>query len=147
LIYVYIGYGNQSPVTFEGRALVYGVGWLCIVLFGGVSWLAGQVITILVDDIFTRNTPLKAFVTPFRGALFWAVISFGWMYVVAHAAYQYWTTRVPDMVVDKGDSIWFSYISTLTVGLGDYYLVRSGSNFGSATRGSYSFLWTLHGRR
>ena len=37
-----VGYGNQAPVTTEGRALVAGLAWITIIMFGGISLVAGK---------------------------------------------------------------------------------------------------------
>jgi Ion channel len=86
--------------------------------------LAGDVIGILADDFF-RKTGLKALARPIAGALFWAGIALCWLLLIARLALDFWTKRVPYLDVDRGDSIWFAYITSLTIGLGDYFLVRT----------------------
>lgn len=44
-----------------------------------------------------------------------------WMVLIA-SYYQFWQEDRLEETIDYADSYWFAYISTTTVGLGDYYL-------------------------
>ena len=116
------GYGNQSPVSRGGRELVSGLGWLTIVIFGGLSVVGGNVMGVMFDDFF-RKIKLKSLTRASSGVIIWACISAGWTLFLGVLADNWWKKRIPDDDTTINDSLWFAYISATTVGLGDYYLV------------------------
>jgi hypothetical protein len=108
-----VGYGNQSPVTKGGRALVAGLGWLSIIAFGGITIYSSENWTTIIDDLFERIN-MSWLSRPGFAAPFWAIISFAWILQIATGAREFWSNRIPGYVVTTGDSVWFAYISTLT---------------------------------
>ena len=68
------GYGNQAPVTFEGRNLVIVAGIFSLILFAAVLGTAGYVLTAIFDDIVGRfwlAAPLKK---PGVGVIVWGAV-------------------------------------------------------------------------
>jgi hypothetical protein len=116
-----VGYGNQAPVTRQGRALVSGLGWVSIILFGGISALAGNVLAIILDDFFTKYH-LRFMTNPIYGATLWAVAAVGWLNIQAFIGFDWWQDKDPEQEFTSFDALWWSYISSTTVGLGDYFL-------------------------
>lgn len=68
-----IGYGNVTPATDEGRALVYTVGFISIILFACILAKAGDVITTIVDDTMYKANCPKWSRNPLVLMLFWGV--------------------------------------------------------------------------
>jgi hypothetical protein len=115
------GYGNQAPATKEGRSLVYTVGLLNILLFAGILGYSGWIIGMIFDDTMSK-CKLKCFTTPVMGMILYFALWFGWMGFIGKHAYNWWGSRLPGYEVSPQDSFWFAYISTTTVGLGDFFL-------------------------
>ena len=120
-----MGYGNFGPNTNGGRILIYCLGWLSIIAFGGIMLLAGYTVTTIADDLFVRFN-LHWLTQPKYSTLLWGFFTGSYIVLIAYHTRQFWDSRVPDFTYTVGDSYWFSYISTLTVGLGDYYLQPQG---------------------
>jgi len=120
-----VGYGNMSPSTYQGRSLVTGLGWLSIIAFGAITVYASSTWTAIVNDFF-RRIRLPMMTRPLYSMIFWGCISFCWIAYIAGSARSWWAERIPGYEVTKGDSYWFAYITTLTVGLGDFYLQSEG---------------------
>lgn len=54
---------------------------------------------------------------------FWCVVAFAWTIGTAEFTYRWWGNRLdPDDVPTRYDAQWFAYISTTTVGLGDFFI-------------------------
>ena len=101
--------------------MVSGLGWLSIVVFGGISALAGSVMAIIFDDFFTKYR--MGFMTkPVNGAILWAIFSVAWLAIQASLGHDWWRQRDPGEDFNATDALWWSYISCTTVGLGDYFL-------------------------
>jgi Ion channel len=115
-----MGYGNQAPVTKTGRALVYTAGFVSILLFAAVLALAGHVVTAIVDDILAR-LKLAFLNKPWIACIMWGALYYLWMMVIAAKTINWKRRRLGDDF-SSNDAFWFAYISTTTVGLGDYYL-------------------------
>jgi hypothetical protein len=81
--------------------------------------------TALANDLF-RRLNLKWLQRPFVASLFWGALSILWIFIIAYRARIYWDERVPDFEYTIADSYWFSYITVLTVGLGDFVLQPQG---------------------
>ena len=96
-----------------------------IIAFGGILVKVGYVFTALLDDL-TSRTNLKMLKNSKYSAPFWAFASSLYIVLVAWVARRYWNAHVPDEVFSRGDSYWFSYITLLTVGLGDFFLQPHG---------------------
>ena len=105
--------------------LVGMLGWLSIIVFAGVivfstgNWIA------IADDFFYR-TNLGWLKKPLYASMLWGILSFAWIALLASKARGFWRERIPGFEATKADSYWFAYISTLTVGLGDFYLQPEG---------------------
>ncbi|KAL3907376.1 MAG: hypothetical protein SGARI_003567 [Bacillariaceae sp.] len=94
-----VGYGNQAPVTSDGRLIVVAAGLLGLIFFGAVLGLCGYVTVSIFDDAVGR-TPFKCILqNPFFGMIFWGSV---WL-LYALALGQ-------------------DFDCTSTIGLGDYYL-------------------------
>jgi hypothetical protein len=115
------GYGNQSPVTWQGRGLVSGLGWLSIALFGGISLLAGSVMATVSDDFF-KKCKLGFLTRPWAGVLLWAINFVLWLLIQSNIGYHWWKDRTLQVTFTREDSMWWSYISSTSVGLGDFFL-------------------------
>jgi hypothetical protein len=116
LLHKYLIYlGNFSPNTQAGRVLVYCLGWLSIIAFGGIIYIAGYTYATIADDLFRRFN-IKWLQRPEYSAPLWGVFGLSWICLVALKARQYWDTRVPSFDYTVSDSYWFSYITVLTVG-------------------------------
>jgi hypothetical protein len=116
-----IGYGNQAPVTEGGRAMVFTVGFVSILVFAGALAYSGYIISTILDDCFTRIS-LRFLTWAWVAVVYWGIIYYSWMIAIA-GYYDRWRyKRLNDTDFNFADGYWFAYISTTTVGLGDYYL-------------------------
>jgi len=123
-----VGYGNQAPVTSTGRAIVWTAGFFSILLFAGVLGFAGFIFSSIFEDIVTRGKSRLGFLAnPSVGCIIWGAAWFSWMLVIAESIDRFWNERlgVEDFAT-QGEALWFAYISTTTVGLGDFYLDPEG---------------------
>lgn len=115
-----IGYGNTAPTTDGARAMVYTLGFLSILLFGAVSAKAGKIVTVIADDTFDR-LKLTKINLPWVATLFWGALYYTWMCAIASYA-VWWKEHTLDQEMIYKDAFWFSFISTTTVGFGDFFL-------------------------
>ena len=90
-----------------------------VVFYSTRNWMA------LADDFFYR-TNLAWLQKPLYASILWGMLSVGWIAAIASKARGWWTERIPGFEFTEADSYWFAYISTLTVGLGDFYLQPEG---------------------
>lgn len=116
-----IGYGNQSPVTTGGRTLVYTLGFLSIVVFAGVLATSSSIIASIIDD-FLKRINFGFLSWPWLACLIWGSFWYLWMFGIATYYQQWRKDRLEDDEFSLRDGYWFAYISTTTVGLGDFYL-------------------------
>jgi hypothetical protein len=77
-----IGYGNQAIASGEGRALVFTLGFLSILLFGGLLVTAGYVTTTIFDDFLVRFN-LRRLTIPWVASLCWGCVYYSWMCIIA----------------------------------------------------------------
>ena len=96
------------------------MGFFSILLFGIVLSNAGVVIAAVMDDVLHR-IGLRQLSWPSVSCLLWAAIYYLWMLVIA-ATIREWKWRRLEEDMSYADGYWFAYISTTTVGLGDFYL-------------------------
>ena len=82
-------------------------------------------LTALIDDLF-RRTHLSGLKKPVYSAPLWGIASFSYIMLVAWYARRYWDSFIPNYEYTTADSYWFSYITLLTVGLGDFYVQPQG---------------------
>ena len=115
-----IGYGNTAPTTDGARAMVFTLGFLSILLFAAVLAKAGSIVTVIADDAFDRLKLTKINV-PWVATLFWGALYYIWMCAIASYT-VWWKDHTLDEEMPYKDAYWFSFISTTTVGLGDFFL-------------------------
>ena len=118
-----IGYGNTSPKTEGGQAMVFTLGFFSILFFAVVLAQSGTIITAIFDD-WVERVHLSCLTIPSIAMLFWGCLYYGWMLIIA-AYTQNWMIFRLEKEFRFGTAYWFSYMSTTTVGLGDYYLDHS----------------------
>ena len=116
-----IGYGNTTPKTTEGRMLVFTVGFLSILIFALVLGNAGRIVTAIFDDWLSRVKVLSCVRQDWIMCLFWGGLYYFWMSIVALETVR-WKKERLDEDFSYQDAYWFAFITTTTVGLGDYYL-------------------------
>lgn len=89
-------------------------------MFGLILARAGRVVSAIFDDFLGRVHP--AFITrPWVSFLFWTGMYWGWMVVQAEL-YMRWKEGRLDEPFDFQDAFWFAFLTSTTVGLGDYYI-------------------------
>ncbi|KAG7345566.1 ion channel [Nitzschia inconspicua] len=117
------GYGNQAPVTNGGRALVGCFAWITVIVWALILYVAGQVLSIIMDDFF-RKCHMQFMTRGIFSAILWGFLGFLWIVVIAELGYLWWNSSrsPPNGHVERSDAMWWAYISMLTVGLGDFYL-------------------------
>lgn len=119
---VCLGYGNQAPITAQGRALTAGWGFACILMFAAILSTAGGIISLIYADLVNRFH-LTFLSRPFMTTTFWCLVTWGWSVTLAEYTFRWWRERLePEDVPTRLDAQWFSYISTATIGLGDFFL-------------------------
>ncbi|GKY98450.1 hypothetical protein MPSEU_000802400 [Mayamaea pseudoterrestris] len=115
-----IGYGNAVPITWQGRTMFFTIGFLNILLFGAVAASAGYVLSSLANDFASRQgIPIES--KPWISCIFWAVLLYLWMLVIAYV-YQQWKYVRLGVDLSLSDAYWWSFVSLTTVGLGDLSL-------------------------
>lgn len=83
--------------------------------------VAGKVAGIIFDDIF-RRCHMRFLTGEVAGSAFLGLVGCVWILVMAMVADGWWHKRLEDYDGTPQDAMWWSYISLLTVGLGDYFL-------------------------
>lgn len=73
-----VGYGNQSTTSVAGRALVYVLGFISILFFGGILANTGSIVSHLVGDFFAR---LRIKFLTYKSVMIfiWGFLWLGWM--------------------------------------------------------------------
>lgn len=115
-----IGYGNTTPKSAPGMIMVVTLGFLAIIVFGAVSARAGYIVTSLLEDFAIRN---KLFFVnnPWVACTIWfCLYHLGLIGIACY--YNFWQKQRTGSGVGVGIGYWFAYISSTTVGFGDYYL-------------------------
>lgn len=115
-----IGYGNTAPQTEGGQAMVYTLGFFSILLFAVVLAQSATIATAICDDWVDR-VHLSHLRIPWAGCIYWGSLYYLWMLIIARYTQSWKEYRLEEEFL-LGTAYWFSFISTTTVGLGDYYL-------------------------
>jgi hypothetical protein len=116
-----IGYGNGAPITFAGRLMVFTAGFFSILMFAVVLGNAGKTVTSITDDWISRLPRLSLLTRDWVICLFWGACYYCWMFFVAFITVRWKQERVGNDFA-WADAYWFAFITTTTVGLGDFYL-------------------------
>jgi len=116
------GYGNQVPSSVWGRFLTYTLGFISILIFGGVLATAGSITTHLMNDLIHR---CKRKVAQPWIVLMWGCLWVLWMVVIMYQSVAFQRQRLEEPFA-WNDAFWFAYISTTTIGFGDFYLQPEG---------------------
>ena len=83
---------------------------------------SGSVVAVLFDEYVCHGHPaLKRFAKAGWGAIFWGSLWLAWMLLIAKVTSR-WKNKRLDEDMSLGEGYWFAYISTTTVGLGDFFL-------------------------
>lgn len=132
-------------VSVGGRAMVYTIGFVCILFFGSVLATSGTIISHLVHDLL-RRLKSRILVKNQVMMLVWGILWCGWMALIS-SIFVGWADARLNVTISWGDAYWFSFIryvsgrfdlgdsfglvfaaqrmglflSTTTVGLGDVY--------------------------
>mmetsp|Transcript_28603 Transcript_28603/g.36848 ORF Transcript_28603/g.36848 Transcript_28603/m.36848 type:complete len:141 (-) Transcript_28603:60-482(-) len=75
----------------------------------------------MFDELAEKYKRLKWLSHSWFGVIFWAILVYTWLFVIA-GAYMEWLSVRQGEQLDLGDAYWFAFISITTVGFGDYYL-------------------------
>ncbi|CAB9499763.1 Ion channel [Seminavis robusta] len=114
-----VGYGNQAPSTLGGRILIFTFGSFSILMFGGVLAASGVITSLFVND-FAIRLRLRLLANKFVMIVVWGLLWIGWMtYMASQAIYWRKWRLLEEMSWEE--ALWFAFISTTTVGLGDFY--------------------------
>lgn len=133
------GYGNQAPVSLGGRAMVMTLGFLSIILFGAILSTAGTVTSHLVMDVIHR-IKFKALIKKWAMVVVYGILWFVWLWMLAYHFKTWNWFRLGDEIWWK-DAYWYSYITTTTVGLGDYHIPSEVLFSGDLVAYSLSYLF------
>ncbi len=127
-----VGYGNVSPATSDGRLLVASIGWLTVIVWAILLYIAGKVLGIIIEDLF-RRCNCRKLTGNLASVIVWGTVSFLWIIFIGEQ-YMLWYNRTEhpeqfrfslfgikkledvDDQMTLGEAYWFSYISLLTVG-------------------------------
>jgi len=114
-----VGYGNQAPASTGGRLMVYILGFTSILVFGSTLATSGTIVSLVVND-FAARLRLRWLNIKWVAMVMWGILWLLWM--TAMMGYFYWFNKVRlDSIVLLEDAYWWAFISTTTIGLGDFY--------------------------
>lgn len=108
-------FSTSSKVTGGGRTLVACLAWISIIIWGLILYVSGQVVSIIMDDLF-RKCHLRFMTRDIFATIFWGVLALIWIVIMSELGFLWWNMRL-SAVDDLGraDSMWWAYISILTV--------------------------------
>lgn len=101
--------------------MVIWLGIVSILAFGAVLASTGNILQLIVDDIVGRSRLSRFMTWPSVKAIGWGGIAIGWMFVLGSRTSWWWENRL-DLETSNHEKFWFGFISSTTVGLGDYFL-------------------------
>ena len=118
-----LGYGNQAPSSMWGRIMTACVGFFSIIFFAAVLTNAGQIVAYLVSD-FSHRIKSRMLVKKQVMAFIWGILWIVWMGYLGFMFQQWELYRLGEenSTVTYQDGIWWAFVSTATIGLGDFYL-------------------------
>ena len=100
--------------------MIFTLGFASILIFGVVLAKAGSIVVAIVEDFLLR-THMSFLTRNWIQMVVWGGLYYLWCFAIAFG-YVYWNETRLGETVTLNDSYWFAYITTTTVGLGDYYL-------------------------
>jgi hypothetical protein len=106
-----VGYGTYNAESGVGKAMVYSVGFICILLFGWVLTIAGYLSSAIFDDALVR-LQLRRMTWPSTSCLVWGLLYYIWMALIAVATFEYKVNRVGDAGFTMNQGYWFAYVSS-----------------------------------
>lgn len=102
--------------------MVFTAGFFSILVFAVVLTNAGTIVTSITDDCLSRVSILRRQVKQqWLLCLIWGSLYYGWMLLLAWYTVLWKKERLNEEF-EWDDAYWFAFITTTTVGLGDYYL-------------------------
>jgi hypothetical protein len=121
-----VGYGTYNAESAVGKAMVYSVGFICILLFGWILSIAGYLSSAIFDDALVRFQ-LRRMTWPSISCLVWGVLYYIWMALIAVATFEYKVYRVGDTGFTMNQGYWFAYVSS-TVSMSRVYCTAALSS-------------------
>ena len=76
------GYGNTTPVTTGGRAMIFTFGFFSVLFFAGFLAKSGLVVVTIIDDWLDR-IKLSWLTWPSIQAIVWGVLYYLWILLIA----------------------------------------------------------------
>ena len=103
--------------------LVFSLGFISILAFGGILATAGEITNAVADDLLLRLR-LKFMTKPCVACLTWGGLYYSWMALTASVTRQWKLHRLGETASQFtfSDAYWFSYISSTSIGFGDIFL-------------------------
>jgi hypothetical protein len=86
--------------------------------------VCGYVILAIFDDMVDGVWCANFLSMPLVGMVFWGAVWLLYSLLIAVDVQRWWTQRLPEFgaEVTREDAMWFAFISTTTIGLGDFFL-------------------------
>jgi hypothetical protein len=100
---------------------VASLGFLRILAFAGILLIAGSIVAVIYEDLLARCR-LKSLTHPSVECVLWDGTSAVWTCYLADRTLIWWNNRLVDFEADRWDSVWFAFLSTTTIGFGDFFL-------------------------
>jgi hypothetical protein len=120
------------------------LGFVSILCFGAVLATAGTIVNVVCRDILLQCRLQRIVNRPLLLAIFWGILWYLWMILIAAYSVYWWEQRL-QLDFDIYSAYWFAFVSTTTIGLGDYYPPPEALFFGDQLVFSilflYGFVW------